>query len=155
MKKDELTVQELDAWRGFRRMGEVVSSRIAREIIRETGLSTADFSILMQLSQTKAGRQRQRDLQRFLEWDKTRLSHQLTRMVRRNLVERRGEVRGNTFICLTEEGHRLLSLARPVHREGIREHFLSHLSEEDVVALIRVAEKLRGVNCDETNVLSR
>lgn len=34
--------------RGFCRMSEIISGRIAQEITRATGLSSADFGILMQ-----------------------------------------------------------------------------------------------------------
>lgn len=89
MKKEDLTQSEMNAWRGFRRMGEVIASRIGREITQKTGLSSADFTILMQLSMNGGNHQRQCDIQTFLEWDKTRLSHQLSRMETRGLIEKK------------------------------------------------------------------
>ena len=64
-------------------MAEITSGRIVQDITRSTGLSRADFIVLMELNQSKDRCRRQRELLDYLEWDKTRLSHQLTRMAGR------------------------------------------------------------------------
>jgi DNA-binding MarR family transcriptional regulator len=148
MKISNVSQRELDVWRGFRRMGEIISARIGQKITRATGLSTADFSILMILDQDESLRRRQRDLQAFLEWDKTRLSHQLTRMVARGLVEKKSLGRSGVEIDMTEEGKRLLDAAKPVHRAGLRKYFLDHIDEADIAALATVAQKLRAALLD-------
>ncbi|MCL5497692.1 hypothetical protein M5Y49_03185 [Escherichia coli] len=68
MKKEDLIQSEMNACRGFRRMGEMIASRIGREITQKTGLSSADFTILMQLSMNGDKQQRQCNIQTFLEW---------------------------------------------------------------------------------------
>lgn len=144
MKKEDLTQSEMNAWRGFRRMGEVIASRIGREITQKTGLSSADFTILMQLSMNGGNHQRQCDIQTFLEWDKTRLSHQLSRMETRGLIEKKSEDRNSSFISMTDKGRLQLSMAQPVHQNGIYEHFAKWLSEEDLEAMIRITDILRN-----------
>lgn len=135
--------QQREAWRGFCQMAEVISGRIAQEITRSTGLSGPDFGILMQLGQASDGRRRQRDLQAFLEWDKTRLSHQLTRMSGRGLIERESGDGNSVIICMTPEGRRQLAAAKPVHARGLQEYFLDHLSEDELAALVMITGKLR------------
>jgi DNA-binding MarR family transcriptional regulator len=143
MSNKALSLQERDAWRGFRRMAELISGRVAQDITRATELSGSDFAVLMLLGETKEGQQRQRDLQAFLEWDKTRLSHQLSRMASRGLIEREVGDGSTVMIGMTKEGRRLLAAARPVHAQGVRKHFLDHLSQDDLSNLQAIAQKLR------------
>lgn len=121
----------------------MISGRIAQDISRTTGLSATDFGVLMQLNESPDACQRQRDLQTFLEWDKTRLSHQLTRMANRGLIERKIESGHMVTICMTEEGRQLLRTAQPVHADGVRKYFLDHLSDDDLGYLQAVSRKLR------------
>ncbi|WP_221623504.1 MarR family winged helix-turn-helix transcriptional regulator [Burkholderia stagnalis] len=129
-------------------MAEIVSGRIAQDITRATGLSGSDLGVLMLLDEAEDGRCRQRDLQGFLEWDKTRLSHQLTRMASRGLIERESGEGNVVIICMTQEGRRQLAAARPVHVEGVRTYFLDHLSQDDLASLQIVVRKLRKALLD-------
>lgn len=149
MTKMKISTLERDAWRGFRRMAEIISGRIAQEITQATGLSAADFGVLMQLDGAQDGARRQRELQAFLEWDKTRLSHQLTRMAGRGLIERESGGGNAVHIRMTDEGRRLLADARPVHVQGIRKYFLDHLTEDDLEHLRDITQKLRGALISE------
>jgi DNA-binding MarR family transcriptional regulator len=134
---------EKDAWRGFRRTAEIISGRIARDITRVTGLSAADINVLMELAKVDDNCRRQRDIQDFLEWDKTRLSHQLTRMAGRGLIERVNGNGGQVVIRLTEVGRAHLDTAIPIHAAGMRKYFLDHLSAEDLAGLLAITGKLR------------
>lgn len=148
MTKLKISALERDAWRGFRRMSEIASGRVAQQITQATGLSAADFGVLMQLDDAQDGVRRQRELQAFLEWDKTRLSHQLTRMSGRGLIERETGEGNAVNIRMTEEGRRQLAAARPVHIEGIRKYFLDHLTTEDLESLQVITLKLRNALID-------
>jgi DNA-binding MarR family transcriptional regulator len=86
-------------------MAEITSGRIVQDITRSTGLSRADFIVLMELNQSKDRCRRQRELLDYLEWDKTRLSHQLTRMAGRGLIERDTDSENVVVIRMTTEGH--------------------------------------------------
>jgi DNA-binding MarR family transcriptional regulator len=142
MTKTTISADEWAAWRGFRRMAEIISGRIVQDITHSTGLSSADFVVLMELSKAKTGYRRQRDLQAYLEWDKTRLSHQLTRMTGRNLVERDHDDEHVVIIRATAEGRRQLAAARPVHVDSVRRNFLDHLSPDDLIKLQAITDKL-------------
>ncbi|MFT9359349.1 MarR family winged helix-turn-helix transcriptional regulator [Acetobacter okinawensis] len=144
MSAETLSDLEKDAWRGFRRMAEIISGRIARDIARATGLSAADANVLMQLGKADDNCCRQRDIQDVLEWDKTRLSHQLTRMTGRGLIERSTGDEGQVVIRLTDMGRAQLDAAVPIHAAGIRTYFLDHLSPEDLIDLRAITGKLRA-----------
>ncbi len=144
MSPPRITPDEWAAWRGFRRMAEITSGRIVQDITRSTGLSKADFIVLMELSQAKDRCRRQRELLDYLEWDKTRLSHQLTRMAGRGLIERDADSDNVVLIRMTAEGHAQLRAARPVHVAGVRQYFLDHLAADDLAALQRITDKLHA-----------
>jgi DNA-binding MarR family transcriptional regulator len=85
---------------------------------------------------------RQQALARVMTWDKSRLSHQLTRMQQRGLVERR-YANGNTvLIVLTKLGREKLEAARPIHAESVRRNLLSRLTPEQADTIVRVSNLL-------------
>ncbi|MDF2480322.1 MAG: MarR family transcriptional regulator [Stenotrophomonas indicatrix] len=151
MTSPTITPDEWAAWRGFRRMAEITSGRIVHDITRSTGLSSADFVVLMELSKAKDRCRRQRELLDYLEWDKTRLSHQLTRMAGRGLIERDTDSDNVVVIRMTAEGRTQLSAARPVHVASVRRNFLDHLSADDLAALQQITDKLHAALQDAEN----
>jgi len=55
---------------------------------RDAGISQADFIVLGRLSEAPDRRLRTGELAELLAWEKSRVSHQLKRMVQRGLVTR-------------------------------------------------------------------
>lgn len=139
------------AWRGFRRMAEVISSKIASELQKATGISGQDFAILALLKATRHGELRQRDIQQFLGWDKSRLSHQLSRMETRDAVIRESRQGKGVVVRITKAGTALIVQAEPVHAAAVRQYFLNFLNAADTGALTEIAGKLRkGIEPDAT-----
>jgi DNA-binding MarR family transcriptional regulator len=137
-----LSPRELRVWHAFRGMGEDVLGRVGRDIAKATGLSGPEFGVLSRLAAIGKGEMRQQALAHMMGWDKSRLSHQLTRMQARSLVERR-RTEGNTvLIALTAVGRERLEAARPIHAESVRRNLLSRLSQEQIDTLVRVSNIL-------------
>src|SRR5437868_2102515 len=82
-----LTEDEQSAWRAYLGMKAQLDAQLGRDMQEEGGLSMADFSVLVTLSEHPQERIRILELARGLEWEKSRLSHQLTRMEQRGLLE--------------------------------------------------------------------
>ena len=142
MSTKELSPRELRVWHAFLVMGEDVLSRVGRDIAQATGLSGPEFGLLSRLSAIGKGEMRQQALARVMTWDKSRLSHQLTRMQQRGLVERR-YANGNTvLVVLTKRGREKLEAARPIHAESVRRNLLSRLTPEQVDTMVRVSNLL-------------
>ena len=57
-------------------------------LIKNSGLSGADYALLHPLSEVEDGVLRTRDLGRSVGWERSRLSHQVSRMEKRGLVIR-------------------------------------------------------------------
>ncbi|MGJ0480056.1 MarR family winged helix-turn-helix transcriptional regulator [Pantoea agglomerans] len=143
MSTTEISDEEWLAWRGYRRMAALITGRIARDISEATGLSDQDFMILMELSKSPHAELLQRELQETIEWDKSRLSHQLSRMTSRGLVQRNRNSPSGISVGITDAGRLLLDKARPVHAASVRRHFLDLLTPDDLPELIAINERLR------------
>ena len=137
-----LSPQELRVWHAFKVMGEEVLARVGRDLAVSAGLSGPEFGVLSRLASIGKGEMRQQDLARSMGWDKSRLSHQLTRMQERELVERREAEKRVVLVVLTKQGREKLEAARPIHAESVRRNLLGRLSAEQIATVVRVSNIL-------------
>ncbi|WP_182048037.1 MarR family winged helix-turn-helix transcriptional regulator [Curtobacterium sp. ME26] len=136
-----LSEQEQRLWHAWKLAADTVRQRVAEDIKAGSGLSDQDFSIVTRLVDLGSGALRQNELSASLRWDRTRLSHQLTRMEHRGLVSR-SAVDGGVLVRITDEGERLVRAARPIHAEAVRKHLLHRTEGIDQTALVQVLEQL-------------
>ncbi len=125
-----------------------LDARLGRQLLAESGLSMADFEVLVVLSDVPDGRRRAFELGRQLQWEKSRLSHHLTRMERRGLVVREGcpTDRRGAFIALTPAGRTALEDAAPGHVETVRRSLFDVLTADQVSSLGEIcADLLAGL----------
>lgn len=137
-----LSPRELRIWHAFLFMGEDVLSRIGRDIAQRTGLSGAEFGVLSRLASIGKGEMRQQRLADVMGWDKSRLSHQLTRMQARALIDRRMSDINAVLVVLTRLGREKLDAARPVHAESVRRNLLLRLTPEQIETMVRISNLL-------------
>lgn len=125
---------EQRAWRAYLRMQGRLEARLNRQLQADSGLSLADYSVLVELTDTEQGGLRPFELQRRLDWEQSRLSHHLTRMQKRGLVDRDqcGEDGRGALVVVTETGRRALEVAAPAHVEAVREWFFDGLTPGQV-----------------------
>lgn len=136
-----LSDRELAAWRGFLTMEEDVRRHMNRHLLTTFGLSVADYAVLVGLSDAPGSCLRVFELRELLRWEKTRLTHQISRMVERDLVERRScasEPRG-AVVALTAAGREAIVRAAPAHAEFVRRLFFDALSPRQVDALAAIS----------------
>lgn len=133
--------REQRAWRGFLHMHAQVTSRLRRQIHRDTGLSYADYEVLVHLSEAPEGRLRSFQLGDALQWEKSRVSHQLGRMEARGLVTREGcpTDRRGAVVVVTPTGRKAIEAAAPLHVTEVRRTFLDALSADQIDALAGIA----------------
>ncbi|MDX6740080.1 MarR family winged helix-turn-helix transcriptional regulator [Actinocorallia sp. A-T 12471] len=123
---------DLELWFALKRAHEVVRARVLADVAESSGLSEPDLVILVQLDKA-GGRLRQSELAAALGWDRTRLSHQLTRMASRDLLTRD---RGATVtVALTEAAHALITALQPRLESAVQRHFTSHLTPAERQAI--------------------
>lgn len=102
-------------------------------------VSASEFAVLVALSEAPEQHLRLHELCTQLEWDRSRASHQVTRMEKRGLLYKEPDAvdaRGIN-VCVTHVGIEHLRRAAPEHVESVRRMVFDHLQPEDVPALRR------------------
>ncbi|MET7344838.1 MarR family winged helix-turn-helix transcriptional regulator [Streptomyces sp. NPDC087866] len=129
----------VDLWSAFKRAHEVVRARVIADTADAAGLSEPDLTILVSLSKA-GGSLRQSELAATLGWDRTRISHQLTRMSKRDLIAR--ERTGGVTVTLTEAGNRTIAAVHPGLEAAVRRHFTDKLSARETETLAALLRRL-------------
>jgi DNA-binding MarR family transcriptional regulator len=151
---DGLSEEDWRLWRAFWSMNRALSREIDRQLQRDAGISSADYSVLIALFEAPDRRLRTGELAEMLTWEKSRVSHQISRMEARGLVERAECVEDGrgTWIILTADGRRATLGATRDHAAKLREVFFDVLDDDEKDAFrtgaARVLEKLNPPSCE-------
>ena len=139
-----LTLAEEDAWRSFVRLQERPGGRLSRRLQSDSCLSVADHSVLVNLTDTPDGRMRFAHLAKSVEWEKSRMAHQVSRMAVRGLVVRQEcpEDGRGTFVVITPAGREAIAAAAPRHVRAVRRLFIDSLTAEELQTLTLMANRV-------------
>ncbi|WP_370666163.1 MarR family winged helix-turn-helix transcriptional regulator [Streptomyces sp. IBSBF 2507] len=132
------------AWDSFIRMQETLIGRLSRRVQVDSGLSAADYVVLVSLTERGNGRMRFLDLAKLVEWEKSRMSHQVTRMAKRGLVAREecpDDGRG-AFVVATPAGYEAIEEAAPQHVKHVRRLFIDALTPNQLTTLGRLSQRI-------------
>jgi len=139
-----LSEEQQKIWRSWMSATALLPEQLGRDLQRDSGLTNADYEILVWLSEFPDRRIRMSDLADRTLSSRSRLSHQIDRMERAGLVSR--EVcendRRGSFAVLTDKGWELLVSAAPAHVESVRRHLVDVLTPEEFEALGRACSKV-------------
>ncbi|RZS89592.1 MarR family transcriptional regulator [Motilibacter rhizosphaerae] len=129
-----LEPHEQRAWRAYLALQARLDAALNRQLQAASGLSLPDYAVLVQLSESAEDRLRPYALVAALDWEQSRLSHQLGRMERRGLVVREAcaEDRRGAYVVLTAEGRAALEQAAPLHADTVRRTVFAGMEPEDV-----------------------
>ncbi|GAB3791360.1 MarR family winged helix-turn-helix transcriptional regulator [Nocardioides ungokensis] len=149
MSADEtpwLDDRQQQAWRAWLAMGSRLPAALNRQLQRDSDLSLQDFDVLVQLTDTEDGRVRVSALAAALGWERSRLSHHVTRMERRGLVAREecGDDGRGAFVVLTPEGRAAIEAAAPGHVRTVRSLVFDALTPAEVASLEAITSKVLG-----------
>jgi DNA-binding MarR family transcriptional regulator len=136
-----LDERERRAWLGLQLMNHKVDGELARRLHERSPLSYADYVVLATLTQVPERRMRITELGDVLNWEKSRISHQLTRMEKRGLIRKEScpTDRRGAFAVVTEAGFSEIEAAAPGHLRDVRELLVDLLSPEQLDALAEIA----------------
>jgi DNA-binding MarR family transcriptional regulator len=139
-----LTPDEQRAWRGYRRMRALLDLRLARDLMRDSGLSEADYDVLSTLGEADRHRMRLTELATHMLWSKSRLSHHIARMEQRGLVTREpcDEDGRGSLVVLTPAGRGAIEAAAPPHVESVRRNFVDLLEPHELAALSALTDRV-------------
>lgn len=141
-----LTAQEQELWLEFREFLWGFPSAMDRQLNRDSGLSTGEYSVLAAVSDVAPGSLRSGDLAATLQWERSRVSHLLRRMESKGLIERcvaSCDGRGQE-IKLSEAGWDTIRAAAPQHVGFVRETLFDSLSTTEQEQLRTILGKVRG-----------
>lgn len=139
-----LDAREKHLWQSYRDAHRELASVLEARLIDNSGLSGADYALLHPLSNAESGLLRTRDLGQAVGWERSRLSHQVSRMEKRGLVTREecaSDARGS-MVKLTDLGRKAIEAAAPDHVEAVRTYFFDRLSREEQDLLTGVLDRV-------------
>ena len=112
--------------------------------LADDGLSGPDYTVLHPLSEAPGGVLRARELGIEIGWDRSRLSHHLTRMERRGLITREecAEDGRGLMVRLTAAGREAIEAVAPAHAENVQRYFFDLLSSDELDTLAAVFDRL-------------
>ncbi len=131
-------------WATFLKAHAAVVRRLEHELAEERGLPLSWYDVLLELNAAPERRLRMQDLGERVVLSRTRVSRIVDEMVHDGMVAREPDPadRRAVFAVITDAGRATLRAAAPVYLRGIREHFTSHLSERELIAVGRSLEKV-------------
>jgi DNA-binding MarR family transcriptional regulator len=132
------------AWRAFIEGSWALHTRLEDDLRARTGLSMADYHVLVVLSEAPGRRLRMGELAGRLVFSPSRCTYQITGMVKRGLVARAScpEDRRGQEAVLTDAGLAALRAAAPLHLATVRETFVDDLDDAEIAVLTSVFERL-------------
>lgn len=136
---DEL---QFRAWRAFLYAYSLVVPTLDRELVRDQSLSFNQFEVLVWLRRAGKRGLRMSDLASRVVLSPSGVTRAVDQLERRGLMERcvfEGDKRSH-LATITSEGRALLRRATRAHLQGLREHFLNHLSRTDLEHLATTME---------------
>jgi DNA-binding MarR family transcriptional regulator len=131
-------------WRSFVVMRRQLDRALEHQLQEDAGISVPDFEILLSLFKAPGNQLRGKELVELLAWEKSRVSHQVTRMASRGLVERREcptDLRGS-WITLLPEGRRAVLKASRGNALELRRLFFDVLSDDEKVTLGAISDRI-------------
>ncbi|HET6988418.1 MAG TPA: MarR family winged helix-turn-helix transcriptional regulator [Kribbella sp.] len=141
-----LDAREDHLWQSYLHLYRELIGVLEARLAGASGLSGAEYVILEPLSKAQNGALRTKELRQLVGWEKSRVSHQVSRMARNGLVVREdyeGDGRGS-MVRLTDVGRTTIEAARPSYLEAVRGYLLARLSRDEQDTLAALLDRVRN-----------
>lgn len=139
-----LSPAELELWRSFYSMRRTLDRALDLQLQRDSNVSASEWEVLMAVDQSAERRLRIKDIATAIGWEKSRVSHLVSRMEKRDLVMRvecETDARGS-WIGLTTAGRRAIFGALRGHLDVLHRYFFDVLGDGDADALLGLSERV-------------
>ena len=139
-----LDERQAHAWQAYLHMNQHLYAALEDRLLQDAGLSAADYKVLVPLSEAPEGLLRARELCTEIGWDRSRLSHHVSRMEKRGLVAREecAEDGRGLMVRLTDAGREAIEGAAPQHAESVQRYFFDVISDAELKTLTAVFERV-------------
>jgi DNA-binding MarR family transcriptional regulator len=142
-RAEELSPEELAAWRGFLRVHAALAKVLDDELQTAHGLPLSSYEVLVVLHAAPGRKLRMAELADRVLLSRSGMTRLVDRLVRSGLIERgtcTDDGRG-AYAVLTKRGAAVLADARPTHLDGVRERFLRHFAPDELETLAQWWER--------------
>ncbi len=139
-----LSGEEVRAWYAYMKLQLRLRYEMNRQLRADSGVSLADFDVLVALTSAPGARMRMAALATRIGWERSRTSHHVRTLVQRGLVTsaRATDDGRATDVALTDEGRAVLRAASPAHVELVRRMFFEGLGPAEVATLAGTLEQV-------------
>ena len=139
-------MKELDskAWRAFHKIGTSLLPHLGRQITNHSGISGAEYVVLVALSELPAASINLNRLATSLGWEIRRLSHQISRMDEAGLVKKAKNLEDSRCfdVSITAKGRKIAEAAIPLQSQEINNCFSEVLTQAQMKSLIEISEAI-------------
>ncbi|CAN7187536.1 MarR family winged helix-turn-helix transcriptional regulator [Knoellia sp. LjRoot47] len=131
-----LSHDEQQAWRAYLRAHRELQVALERDLT-SFDISLPEYELLSMLSEQDGDRARMSVLAELVVQSRSRVTHTAKRLETRGWVRREPtpEDGRGVALALTPAGRRLVETAAPTHVQSVRDHFIDHLSPEQLGVL--------------------
>lgn len=142
-----LTDEEQLLWRKLLDARRYAVRALDDSLQQASGISSPEYSVLVLLSEDETQSMRLNELGQRLDWDRSRVSHQVKRMEKRGLLVKRAcsSDRRGIEVAITEEGWEKVRTAAVDHVETVRQIFFDHMTKEQAVQLEKYLDQVLAV----------
>ena len=139
-------MKELDskAWRAFHKIGTSLLPHLGRQITNHSGISGAEYVVLLALSELKVSSVNLNRLANGLGWEISRMSHQVSRMDDAGLVKKTKNLEDSRCfdVSITTKGRKIAEAAIPLQSIEINHCFSEVLTQAQMKSLIEISEAI-------------
>jgi len=139
-------MKELDskAWRAFHKIGTSLLPHLSRQVSNHSGLSGAEYVVLVALSELSAPSVNLNRLAQGLGWEISRMSHQISRMDDVGLVKKTKNHKDSRCfdVSITSKGRKIAEAAIPLQSREINHCFSEVLTQAQMKSLIEISEAI-------------
>ncbi|MFC0581302.1 MarR family winged helix-turn-helix transcriptional regulator [Micrococcoides hystricis] len=139
-----LNASEEVAWREWISLISKFPTVLNRQLMEDSDLTLPDYEVLVRLSEDAQGRMRVVALAEAMSWERSRLSHQVARMAKRGLVEKRlcSEDGRGAWVHISAAGRAAIEKAAPGHVQAVRELFFDEIDDDELEVFGSVLRKI-------------
>lgn len=141
-----LTEVELAAWQALLHAHDELLKRLDAELRERHTISVSDYDVLVRLARAKGRRLKMTELAQRAMLSPSGLTRVVDRLAKRGLLERRRDDDDSRVVhaVLTGAGLARVRRASRTHLDGIRRHFTSQLSDEQLNQVAAALQQITG-----------
>ncbi|CAN7762642.1 MarR family transcriptional regulator [Paenibacillus sp. LjRoot153] len=134
---DRLSEFEIGVWREFLKTHAKVIERIEQDLANYKRVPLSTYDVLIALYEATNKKLRVNDINKKILLTKSGLTRLLDRLEKEGLIRReKSEIdRRGSYAILTSEGETQLRKAWPIYANGIKNYFVSSLTEQQLKML--------------------